>query len=48
MVLGLIPVGKLVTCGNHLGAMQNQNLFLPSTKYSHSFAWVLGSNDGGK
>ena len=29
MVLGLIPVGKLVTCSNHLGVMRNQNLFLP-------------------
>ena len=27
MVLGLIPVGKLVTRGNHLGAMQNQTYF---------------------
>ena len=48
MVLGLIPVGKLVTCGNHLGAMQNQNLFPPSIKYNHSFAWVLGLDDGGR
>ena len=48
MVLRLIPMGKLVTCGNHLGAMQNQNLFLPSIKYGHSFAWVLGSDDGGR
>ena len=48
MVLGLIPVGKLVTCGNHLGAMQNQNLFPPSIKYGHSFAWVLGSDDRGR
>ena len=48
MVLGLIPVGKLVTCGNHLGTMQNQNLFLPSIKYGHSFAWVLGLDDEGR
>ena len=27
MVLGLIPVEKLVTRGNHLGAMQNQTYF---------------------
>ena len=48
MVLGLIPVGKLVTCSNDLGAMQNQNLFPPSVKYNHSFAWVLGSDDEGR
>ena len=48
MVLGLIPVEKLVTRGNHLGAMQNQNLFPPSIKYSHSLAWVLGSDDKGR
>ena len=48
MVLGLIPVGKLVTCSNHLGVMRNQNLFPLSIKYSHSFAWVLGSDNGGR
>ena len=46
MVLGLVPVGKLVTCGNHLGAIQNQNLFPPSIKYDRSFAWVLKSDNG--
>ena len=48
MVLGFIPVAKLVACGNHLGTMQDQNLFPPSVKYGHSFAWVLGSDDEGK
>ena len=45
MVLGLILVGKLVTCGNHLGTRQNQNLFSLSIKYSYNFAWVLGPDD---
>ena len=48
MVLGLIPVAKLVAYGNHLGTMQNQNLFPQSVKYGHSFAWVLGSDDEGR
>ena len=45
MVLRLKPMGKLMTCGNHLGTRQNQNLFPLSIKYSHSFAWVLGPDD---
>ena len=48
MVLGLIPVAKLVACGNYLDTMQNQNLFPPSIKYGHSFAWVLGLDDEGR
>ena len=45
MVLGLKPMGKLMTYGNHLGTRQNQNLFPLSVKYNHSFAWVLGLDD---
>ena len=48
MVLGLIPVAKLVACGNHLGTMQNENLFPPSVKYGHSFARVLRTDDEGR
>ena len=42
MVLGLIPVTKLVACGNHLGTMRNQNLFPPSIKYAIA---LPGSSD---
>ena len=45
MVLRLKPMRKLMTCGNHLGTRQNQNLFPLSIKYSHSFAWVLRPDD---
>ena len=34
--------------GNHLDTMQNQNLFPPSIKYGHSFAWVLESDNEGR
>ena len=42
MVLRLIPVTKLVACGNHLGTMRNQNLFPPSIKYAIA---LPGSSD---
>ena len=45
MVFGLKLMGKLMTCGIHLGTKQNQNLFLLSIKYSHSLAWVLEPDD---
>ena len=45
MVLGLKPMGKLVTCDNYLGSRKNQNLFLLSIKYSHSFTRVLGPDN---
>ena len=41
MVLGVKPMGKLITYDNYLGTRWNQNLFLLSIKYSHSFALVL-------
>ena len=45
MVLGLKPMGKLITCDSYLGTKQNQNLFPLSIKYNHSFAKVLGPNN---
>ena len=45
MVLGLEPMGKLITCDSYLGARQNQNLSPLSIKYSYSFVWVLRLDD---